>query len=155
MRWLPCTLALLLIAGTQPALAETYRWTDPKSGQTIVSDTPPSGQIRQFRTAGDAGGDEKPLPEAVRKAAENFPVTLYTSADCGQPCADARQLLAKRGIPFTEKALKESADFAALKSLIGEAFVPTLQVGKQTLKGFQPDGYHDRLDWAGYPGSRR
>lgn len=146
---LPC-LFLLLAAGTLPAQAETYRWSDPKTGQTVVSDTPPPGRIKPFSTADDTRAEEKPPPEAVRKAAENFPVILYVSTDCGQACTDARQLLTQRGIPFTEKDAQQH--LSELKALVGDGYVPTLQVGKQSSKGFLASSYHDLLDWAGYPG---
>lgn len=145
---LPC-LFLLLAAGMLPAQAETYRWSDPKTGRTVVSDTPPPRTVGPVGKAAAPDGD-KPLPLALQKAVANFPVTLYVSTDCGQPCTDARQLLTQRGIPFAEKDAQQH--LSELKTLVGDGYVPTLQVGKQSSKGFLASGYHDLLDWAGYPG---
>jgi hypothetical protein len=77
------TAILLLITGTVSAQT-TYRWIDPNSGGTIISDLPPPPGARQvtrnIRTR--SGVDEQQLPYAVRQASEKFPVVLYTSAGC-------------------------------------------------------------------------
>jgi len=38
-----------------------------------------------------------------------------------------------------------------LKKLVGDAFVPTLRVGKQSTRGFEAGAYNNLLDLAGYP----
>lgn len=145
-------LALALISATVFAQT-TYRWVDPATGKTMYTDTPPPGSAKKVNKTKGGDGVDGPQSFATRIAAENFPVTLYTSADCLAECKNARDLLNKRGTPFTEKMLQKPEDFAELKALVGDAFVPTLKIGKQTSKGFQPDSYNNLLDLAGYPTS--
>ena len=89
----------------------------------------------------------------VRRAVENFPVTLYTSADCTSECKQARDFLNARGVPFTEKMLQKQEDVDELKKLVGDTFIPALKVGKQGFRGFEPAAYSNLLDLAGYPKS--
>jgi glutaredoxin len=141
---------LVFLSGV--AVAQTYRWVDPATGKTMITDTPPPGNVKQInRTKAPEEGDG--LSFATRKATENFPVTLYTSADCVAECKQARDLLNKRGVPFSERMLTKKEDFEELKTLVGDAFVPSLKVGKQTVRGFQAEGFNNLLDLAGYPTS--
>lgn len=139
----------LCCAGVQ---AQTYRWTDA-NGRTVVSDTPPSGQARNVAKAGGKAQPDDRLPFATRKAAEAFPVTLYTAADCVDTCKQARELLSGRGVPFTEKMVQTAEEYEDLKRLVGDVFVPSLKVGKQHSRGFQASTYNNLLDLAGYPKS--
>lgn len=134
------------------AVAQAYRYVDP-GGRTVISDTPPPRQARDVsKTAG--GGEDSGQPFAVRQAAANFPVTLYTSADCIKECKDGRDILAKRGVPYTEKMVQKPEDFEELKKLAGGEFaVPFLSVGKQTFRGVHADAWNNLLDLAGYPKS--
>jgi glutaredoxin len=93
------------------------------------------------------------LPYEVRRAVENFPVTLYTSADCVSECKQAREFLNGRGVPFTEKMVQKQEDIDELKQLVGDTFIPSLKVGKQSFRGFEPGAYANLLDLAGYPKS--
>ena len=80
-----------------------------------------------------------------------MPVTLYTSPDCGADCQQARDLLNGRGVPFTEKLLKKQEDIDELKQLVGDAFVPSMKVGRENARGFNAGNYNKLLDLAGYP----
>lgn len=139
----------LLLAGSS-AFAETYRWLD-SAGRVVISDTPPPGKTKAIVKTGDSAESSDALPYAVKKAAEDFPVTLYTTPDCISECKQARDLLNGRGVPFSEKMLQKAEDFAELKQLVGDAFVPSLKVGKQSSRGFEASTYHNLLDLAGYP----
>ena len=143
-------LMLCLALSSACVVAETYRWVDP-AGRTVISDTPPPGRAHSVSKAGSGAVNTESLPYSVRKAAEDFPVTLYTSADCVSQCKDARDLLNSRGIPFTEKMLQKQEDVEELKQLVGDAFVPALKVGKQSFRGFEAGAYNNLLDLAGYP----
>ena len=143
-------LMLCLALSSACAVAETYRWVDP-AGRTVVSDTPPPGRAHSVAKAGAGSANTDGLPFAVQQAAENFPVTLYTSADCASQCKDARNVLNSRGVPFTEKMVQKQEDFDELKQLVGDAYVPTLKVGKQSFRGFEAGSYNNLLDLAGYP----
>jgi glutaredoxin len=149
MRYL---LMLCLALASASVVAETYRWVDP-AGRTVISDTPPPGRMHSVSKAGASAADDDGLPFAVKRAAENFPVTLYTSADCTTQCKDGRDLLNGRGVPFAEKMLQSQEDVTELKQLVGDAFVPALKVGKQSFRGFEAGAWNNLLDLAGYPKS--
>ncbi len=146
MRYL---LMLCLTLASASAIAETYRWVDP-AGRTVISDTPPPGRAHSVSRTGSAPNTDG-LPFAVKQAAENFPVTLYTSADCVAECKQARDLLNSRGVPFTEKMLQTPEDIDELKKQVGDAYVPTLKVGKQSFRGIEAGAWNNLLDLAGYP----
>jgi len=141
----------LLLAGTS-AFGQTYRWVDA-SGRTVFSDTPPPGKVKSIAKTGEAAESGDNLPYSVKQAMAKFPVTLYTSADCTNDCKQARDLLNSRGTPFTEKMLQKQEDFDELKALVGDAFVPSLKVGKQSARGFSTVSFNNLLDMAGYPKS--
>ena len=82
---------------------------------------------------------------------QNFPVTLYTFPDCGSACQQARELLNKRGIPFTEKSLTKKEDMDAFRKDSGDSIVPSATIGKTWVKGFLADQWTKELDFAGYP----
>jgi glutaredoxin len=136
------------------AAAQTWRWTDPATGRVIYSDIRPAGKVKDLvrieRSGAQATGDDANLSFAARQAAQKYPVTLYSGPEC-QPCNDARQLLSKRGVPFTEKSVQTDTEKAELKNLIGDDFVPTMRVGAQRVRGFDASAYNNLLDLAGYP----
>lgn len=131
---------------------ELYRWVD-SSGQVYYGDVLPAGalQVEVKKFPKDATSSEY-LPYETLRAQQNFPVTLYVSDGCGDLCAQARNLLNKRGVPFSEKSLKAKKDIETFKQLSGfDAFIPTLSVGKNFLKGFVDSQWNSELDIAGYP----
>lgn len=148
----------LIVAGTLAALlgsaqaGETYRWVD-KSGKVHYGDTraPDAAEVekKKFSTA-PATGDEE-LSFDTRRAKQNFPVTLYVTDNCADPCKQSRDLLSQRGIPFTEKNLATQKEIDAFKQMSGADSVPGLSVGRNWLKGFQAEKWHNELDAAGYP----
>jgi len=141
-------LALSLTAMT--AQAQTYRWVD-SNGKVQITDTPPPGRLKNVATSGDKPVADDGQSFALKKAAADFPVTLYSASNCGDPCQRGRELLSSRGIPFTDKTLQSQAEADELKALVGETFVPTLKVGKQSLRGFDASAWQNLLDLAGYP----
>ena len=145
--------ALVLAAHAQTSV---YRWVD-KDGKVHFSDTPPPEDAKDAsqKRLGGGGADDAPLPYATQVAARRNPVTLYTGTDCGDPCVKGRELLARRGIPFSEKdAQNNPADREALKKLVGALEVPALIVGEMKTKGFDEDSWNSALDSAGYPRTR-
>lgn len=131
-----------------------YRWVDSE-GKVHYTDQPPPAsakQVEEKRTGSQPAVDPQ-LPYASRLAAKNFPATLYNS-ECGEPCTKAREHLAKRGIPFSEKDASKPEAAEELKKLIGSIEVPVLALGKVTrLKGYNPASWDTALDEAGYPKS--
>lgn len=143
-------LMLCLALTSLYAQAQAYRWIDG-SGRTIISDSPPPGKARDISRVGETSEQTDGLPFATRKARESFPVILYTATDCVNECAQARDLLNKRGVPFTEKMLQKAEDANELRQLVGDTFVPSLKVGNQSQRGFEAGAYNNLLDLAGYP----
>jgi glutaredoxin len=150
MRNIPLLVALaLLLAGN--AHAELYRSID-KDGKVHYSDTPLQGSEDVAEVKVDkARAPEETLPYETRRAAQNFPVTLYTFPDCGALCQKARDVLNKRGIPFTEMSVKTQEDMEAYNKESGDRQMPGLLIGKSWLKGVQEERWNKELDFAGYP----
>ena len=148
-------LLTAFVAASQLCAQETYRWIDPKTGQTIFSDQPPPPSAKQVtKTAGTVQANDKQMPYATRQAAEKFPVTLYTAANCVEACKQARDLLNGRGVPFSEKMLNSEPEIAELTKRLGsEASTPSIFVGQQSFKGFETGAWNNLLDLAGYPKS--
>lgn len=151
-------LALLisaLLLSAQASAQTTYRWIDPKTGTTVISDQqPPPGAKQIVKRGTDDNESEPQIPYATRQATEKFPVILYTSANCVDGCKQARDLLNGRGIPFAEKMINTQSEIDELgKQLGGEVSVPSVFVGRQSFKGFEPGAWNNLLDLAGYPKS--
>lgn len=149
-------LASLLCASNGFSQTSTYRWIDKATGQTVFSDKPPPASAKQVVTvsSSDERAADRQLPYATRQAAERFPVTVYTTAKCADECKAARDLLNGRGIPFSEKTLQTEEDIAELSRRLGSAAgVPSITVGPQSIKGFEPVSWNNLLDLAGYPKS--
>lgn len=147
-------LMTVLALACGAALADVYRWVD-ENGKVHYSDQPPPAAIEQVEKKIVRGGKPSapPLPYALQQAVKNFPVTLYSSS-CGDACTQARQLLAKRGIPYTELDATDTATQEDLKKLTGGIIeVPVLKIGRSTLRGFEVGQWNTALDSAGYPTS--
>jgi glutaredoxin len=145
--------AALLLPALAAAQASVYRWVD-KNGKVHYSDTPPPEPQKNLTQKRVGGGyaESTQLPYATQIAMQKSPVTLYTGPDCGDPCRQGRDLLAKRGIPFSERDAQGSAEDAeALKKLVGAIEVPVLTVGTSKVKGYEEGAWHSALDGAGYP----
>jgi len=145
-------LFAVALAGAQAQ--QMYRWVD-KDGRVHYTQQPPPPDAKsvQRRTAVSGAADSTDLPYATQLAAKNFPVTLYTTPDCGAGCKDARGSLEKRGVPFEEVVVGDEKSIENLKRLTGKTQVPVLRVGTQTEVGFEPEGWKAALDIAGYPAS--
>jgi glutaredoxin len=88
------------------------------------------------------------LPYSLQQVVRNFPVTLWIY-DCGETCTQARNHLARRGVPYTERNGQKEAE--ALKKLTGSYGVPVLYVGSTKLSGYLDTAWDAALDHAGYP----
>lgn len=147
-----CFLCMFAVYSAQSA--SLYRWTDSE-GRVQYSEQPPPADARnvEVKPMMESGAPQQTasLPYATRKAAANFPVTLY-NGDCGEGCSQARAYLTKRGIPFSEKAASTPEVQAELRKLVGGLTVPVLVVGSsEPLKGFEAGRWDVALDAAGYP----
>ncbi|MES2353519.1 MAG: glutaredoxin family protein [Pseudomonadota bacterium] len=142
----------LLVMSTAHAV-EVYRWVD-KDGKVHYGDQPPPSSVKdkdmELKKLGTNAIEVDKLSYATRDAAKKNPVTLYAN-NCGVLCDSARQLLAKRGIPFVSKNPESSkADSEALTKVAGGLEVPVLVVGTNISKGFNADVWDAALDAAGY-----
>jgi glutaredoxin len=151
-------LAGLLLAG--PALAQ-YKIVAP-DGSVTYTDRPPADArlnvtpLGRTPAAVAAAGapSAQPLPLELRQAAQRFPVTLYTSAEC-PACDSGRQWLQQRGVPYSERRIDTEADARALADLTGARTVPALTIGAQPVRGFAADEWAAFIDAAGYPRENR
>jgi glutaredoxin len=143
--------ALLIAFAAAAASAQQYRWVDEKGG-VHYTDTPPpasakSGQKKNLRGNNVAAQPNYELDQAMKSS----PVTLYSHPDCKEPCQMARQVLNKRGVPFTEVSAVDPAKVEQLKQVSGGITVPVLVLGGQIEKSISADAYNRALDSAGYP----
>lgn len=142
-------LGCLVIMSAQAG--ELYRWVD-NSGRVYYGDLPPADAVNvEVMKAARSDVPNEYIPYESRRAQQNFPVTLYVGNGCGETCDQARSLLNKRGVPFSEKFLRTKDEIDTFKRITGSEVVPTLMVGKTILKIFQPEQWHGELDIAGYP----
>lgn len=141
-------LAIALVTGPLGA-AQLYRSVD-EQGRVEWRDTPPPASAKNVeqRNVGSNTIQTSTLPYSVQQAVKNFPVTLWVF-DCGEPCTTARNHLARRGIPHTERNAEKDRD--ALRKLTGSLEAPVLVVGTKQLKGYLDSDWDAALDAAGYP----
>ena len=143
--------ALLATAAT--AFAQQYRWVDEK-GRVQYSDTPPPASAKEVRKRGSGSvpvKSEPQVPFELQRVQADFPVTLYTSPICMQPCTLAREVLNKRGVPFKEVQVWNVETLDQLKAVAPSDSVPALTVGRSVQSGFDANRYESLLDLAGYP----
>jgi glutaredoxin len=146
LRWALLTVAL----ATLPAHA-LFRVVGP-DGKVTYTDRPESSSGSKVQSVNASGGGASTalLPFELRQAAQRYPVTLYSSAEC-TPCDAGRQLLRDRGIPYTEKTVSTIEDAEALQRIAGGRDLPVLTIGSQILRGLQRTDWASYLDAADYP----
>ena len=142
-------MSLLLLTNLQAA--ELYRSID-KDGKVHYGDSPLEGteDVEKLKLGNEPKPDEN-LPYETQRAMQNFPVTLYTFPECGSACQQARELLSKRGVPFTERSLVEQDEISAFRREFGDSKMPAVSIGKTWVKGFLAERWNNELDFAGYP----
>ena len=146
-------LSALALAAATAAAQQIYRWTDEK-GRVHITDTPPPAGARGVQKKSYQSGPAEsgaPAPYELSVAMKDFPVTLYTSPNCKEPCAAARAALNRRGVPFREVQVWEEKTSAELKQVSGNTQVPTLVVGRSVHQGFEQASFDALLDSARYP----
>ena len=143
--------AWLAAASAPLAASQLYQWKDAQ-GRTVYSDQAPPARTGNFQQKNFNGSFiEGGESYATKVAREKHPVILYTSA-CGAPCDGARQLLIKRGIPYSNKDLQDSEEARSeVQKLTGRLNVPLLVVGSDKIEGFEVGRWQAALDRAGYP----
>jgi glutaredoxin len=150
-------LAAAFAASLAQAQSTVYRWVD-KDGKVQYSDSPPPPDAKsssERRLIGGGASTEEQVPYATQLATKRNPVTLYVSSECGDYCAQGRELLSKRGVPFSEKNAQTSqADQDALMKIAGSLSVPFLVIGESNVRGFDEGSWNAALDRAGYARTR-
>ncbi|PWB44362.1 MAG: hypothetical protein C3F19_01635 [Rhodocyclales bacterium] len=150
-----CLLSLVMLA-TGADAQTMYRWVD-KSGKVHYSDQPPPKEIKKVDQPrlGTSTIETSGLPYEAQKAARDFPVTIYTTPDCAAECKMARDYLARRGVPYSEKSLASNDEIVAFRDRfkVDNVFVPAITVGSQQRQGFEETAWSGMLDTAGYPRS--
>lgn len=147
-------VAFVFLAFALAAQAQLYRWTDP-SGKVHYTDTPPPAEAKDVEKKKRirASGEPAQQSYALEQAQQKFPVTVYTSKSCGDPCKLGLDYLKKRGVPYAEKVVSTQKDIDQLTKLAGARKVPVLVVGIDVQAGYAEQGWSDALDSAGYPKS--
>lgn len=140
---------------TSPAGAQQmYRWTD-QNGRVHITDTPPPAGAKDVHksssSAAPAAEGNQQIPYELALAMKDYPVALYTSPMCKDPCQRARDHLNKRGVPFREVQVWDVKSNEQLKQVSGANQVPTLTVGASVQKGYEVGAFDELLDSARYP----
>ncbi|HUQ24408.1 MAG TPA: DUF4124 domain-containing protein [Burkholderiales bacterium] len=138
---------------------QLYRWTD-EQGRVHITDTPPPASAKgvQKKRAGvapavtPADGAQQNSYD-LQLAMKEYPVSLYTSPMCKEPCQRARDHLNKRGVPFREIQVWDIDSNEELKRVSGTNQVPTMLVGASVQKGYEVSAFDELLDSARYPKS--
>jgi len=137
---------------------QMYRWTD-QNGRVHITDTPPPASAKgvQKQRAGSAPAGTAPAEGGqqnsydLQLAMKDYPVALYTSPMCKEPCQRARDHLNKRGVPFREIQVWDVDSNEELKRVSGTNQVPTVIVGGSVQKGYEISAFDELLDSARYP----
>lgn len=147
-------VAFSLLAFALTAGAQLYRWSD-ENGEVHYTDTVPPANAKnvQKKASAHPGAEAAAAQQsyALQQAVKNFPVTIYTSKNCTDPCKKGLGYLKKRGVPFTEKVVAKQGDIDALTKLVGAPQVPVMIVGVTVQKGYEEQSWSNALDTAGYP----
>ena len=141
------TLSIITPASSQLHAQQVYKSVD-KNGRVTYSEVPPLPGSGDKLTADSASSVS--LPYALQQVVSRYPVTLYTTADCG-PCINARLMLTQRGVPFAERTVSSNEDIVAYKKLNSENNFPLATIAAQQLKGYEEGEWTKYLDAAGYP----
>jgi glutaredoxin len=142
-------LAIITPASSQLYAQQVYKSVD-KNGRVTYSEVPPLPSSGDKLTADSAASVS--LPYALQQVVSRYPVTLYTTADCG-PCINARLMLTRRGVPFKELTVSSNEDITAYKKLSTDINFPLISIAAQQLKGYEETELTKYLDAAGYPQS--
>jgi glutaredoxin len=141
--------AVFMLAAGHLYAQQVYKSID-KNGRVTYSEVPPLPGSENKLTVESASSGS--LPYALQQVVSRYPVTLYTTADCGS-CINARLMLTQRGVPFNERTVSSNEDIEAYKKLSGDTSMPLVTIASQQLKGYEETEWTKYLDAAGYPKS--
>lgn len=144
-------VAVAVLLPAAAALAQ-YKWIDA-DGKVTYGDNPPrdARKLERLNAPAEAPGSTLlNLPFELRRAVENFPVQVYTTADCS-PCQAGRELLRARGVPYEELTVATREDVELMRARGFGDMLPVITVGRNALRQLNPDEWNRALDAAGYP----
>jgi len=147
--------AALLLAASGVEAQFKVIGADGKVTYTDREPSQPEGKVSALGAKAAVQAAEPDLPFDLRQVTAKYPVTLYTTNGACEPCAQGRQYLKQRGVPFSERQAASSEDIDALEKISGGREAPTLTVGSQVLRGYAADSWGQYLDAAGYPRDSR
>jgi glutaredoxin len=142
-------IVTLLVAHNPASLAATmYKWVD-EEGNVTYQDYPPPADSRILS---ESELDELNLTTRAtnESAAEQSPITLYTTPNC-ETCDLVRMNLAELRIPFIERKL--NSDRAAQQELqdkTGQLVAPSLFFGETRIMAFSREHLRQSAASAGY-----
>ena len=144
----------LLCFSTLSGAQSLYKWVDAQ-GKVSYSDQPPPPTVTvkdlssTLNTLGAGQAQAEPLSLESQRLVANSPVVIYTTTGC-KLCDQGRDLLRKKGVPFTEKTVTTSEDLKALGAQFNSQTLPVLAVGKTNINGFGTSQWNEALNQAGY-----
>ncbi len=104
------TLAATLLLAA-PSAHALFKVVGPDGKVTYTDRVPNANEGKVMPVDGSSGrASDLALPYALRLVATRFPVTLFTASNCGEGCALGRSLLAKRGVPYTERVAESDEE---------------------------------------------
>ena len=150
--------SVLLLSLTLGVSAQQIYRIVGADGRVTFTDQPPapSAQIKSaaLTQVNASGPGSVVLPLELRAAVDRYPVALFTGPNC-EPCDAGRDLLTRRGVPFSERTVTTGEDGDALKRLANTSSLPMMTVGSQQVKGFSDLEWNQFLTAAGYPSASR
>mgnify|MGYP002783754650 FL=1 len=149
MRVIRRFVVLPLLLAVLPVGAEVYKWTD-ETGKVHYSDAPPPGQkARQVKLPVNSLSGPAVVSRSNAPGVAKGKVRVFSAVWCGY-CKLAKAHLAKRGVPYEEIDVEQSASGEAEYRRLGGRGVPILLVGEQRMDGFDPAALDVLLKAAGY-----
>ncbi len=149
MRVIRRFVVLPLLLAVLPVGAEVYKWTD-ETGKVHYSDAPPPGQkARQVKLPVNSLSGPAVVSRSNAPGLAKGKVRVFSAVWCGY-CKLAKAHLAKRGVPYEEIDVEQSASGEAEYRRLGGRGVPILLVGEQRMDGFDPAALDVLLKAAGY-----
>ena len=149
---LGATLCAALAISPSAHAQGVYKIVGPDGKVSFSDQPPPDAKAASKLNVGgaSAAANRASLPFELQQIASKYPVTIYTTSNCG-PCDSGRTLLASRGVPYTEKTVNTPEDQTAFARVSKDNSLPFMTIGGQQIKGFSDSTWTQYFDAAGYP----
>jgi len=139
-----------VLYGTLVEAAKLYKVVDQYGNVSYQSRPAPLdpgviSEEKTFDTKEGKGGS------SLSVIALRNPVVIYTAPNCNS-CDQARELLNKLKIPYTDKNAQANTEVGKeLKKVSGALTVPVITIGEKVIQGFARPWLESELLKAGYP----